>query len=178
VRGAGYGVTSGYRRHVSGDQEIIRFSRSDIDAIVEAMDSLQRAEAGGWINIGPWLSDDVMAEVPQRSGLGAWFSGLGPYVPMATWIPGLTTGRRPTPAQVGIEHGTGPNALARLSEAGHPMPADWRRRQDHGKHGIVAELPEGVDLGEVVVWLIEAITLLSEYVSPGNRWRAVIHRPG
>ncbi len=142
------------------------------------MDSLGRAGAGGWINIGPWLPDEVMAEVPQRSGLGAWFSGLGPYIPMATWIPGTTTGRSATPAQVGIEHGTGRNALARLSEAGHPMPAEWRRRQDHAKHGIVAELPAGVDLAEVVVWLIEAVTSLSECASPGNRWRAVIHRPG
>jgi len=132
----------------------------------------------GWINVGPWLPDDVMMEVPVRSGLGAWFSGRGPQIPMATYIPGSDAGRRPTAAQVGVEHGTGPNALVRLSEDGHPLPHGWTRRQDHAKHGIVADLPSGVDLGEVVTWMVEAITYLSAFFEVGDRWRAVIHRPG
>jgi len=159
------------------DQEIIRFSRSDFDAVVEAMRSIERV-GGGWINIGPWLPDDVMAEVPVRSGLGAWFSGRGPQIPMATFIPGSETGRRPVLAQVGVEHGTGPNALTRLSEEGHPLPTGWTPRQDHAKHGIVAELPSLAALSEVVAWMIEAITFLSPFVEVGDRWRAVVHRPG
>jgi len=140
------------------------------------MDSLSAA-GEGWINISPWLPDDVMAEVPVQSGLGAWFSGRGPQVPMATWMPSNDLGRRSTPAQVGVEHGTGPNALVRLRDAGHPIPDGWFPRQDHGKHGIVVELPPNTVGTDVIDWMIDAITELSDLVGVGPRWRAVVHSP-
>jgi len=171
-----YGVTARYRRDVSRVEQTIRFSRGHHDSVVSAMKSLD-ASGEGWINIGPWLSDEVMAEVPVRTGLGAWFSGRGPQVPMATWMPSNSTGRRTTAAQVGVEHGSGPNALARLREAGHAMPEGWVPRQDHGKHGIVAELPTDVVPDDVIDWLIVAITGLSDLVPVGAHWRAVVHRP-
>jgi len=161
---------------VSKVEQTIKFSRGHHESVVSAMESLD-ASGRGWINIGPWLSDEAMAEVPVRTGLGAWFSGRGPHVPMATWIPSDATGRRPTAAQIGVEHGTGPNALKRLRAAGHAMPEGWVPRQDHAKHGIVAELPTEAQPDDVIEWLISAITELSDLVSVGSRWRAVVHRP-
>lgn len=141
------------------------------------MIALESEGAGGWINIEPRLPEDVLAQMPPRSGLGAWFSGRGPQLPMATWMPSSVSGRRLVPAQVGIEHGTGRNALDRLKESGHPMPEAWTRRQDHAKHGIVAELSADVAPADVVSWLVEATASLSEAISLGDRWQAVIHRP-
>jgi len=65
-----------------------------------------------------------------------------------------------------------------MSEAGAAMPVGWVRRQDHAKHGIVAELQPDVRLADVVDWLLQAITELSDFVPAGDRWRAVVHRPG
>jgi len=177
VRERIYGVAIRYRRTVSRVEQTIRFSRGNTESVVAAMTDLTTAREG-WINIEPWLSDDVLAEVPVRSGMGAWFSGRGPHVPMATWMPPMAGGRRATPAQIGVEHGTGPNALARLREAGIAMPEGWVRRQDHAKHGIVAELHPDVMPDEVVDWLLRAISELSYLVPAGDRWRAVVHRPG
>ncbi len=170
-------VRCDYRRSVATEQEVIRFSRTDVGAVAAAMRSMSGAsEPGGWINIGPWLPDDVMLDVPVRSGLGAWFSGRGPHVPMATWIAGYAGNRKPVPAQIGIEHGTGPDALKRLGEDGHDLPDGWVPRQDHAKHGVVAELPANVVPADVVLWLMEATAALCQLVDPGDRWRAVVHR--
>lgn len=97
-------------------------------------------------------------------------------VPMATWMPATSQGKKPTLAQIGIEHGTGPNAIKRLGEIGHDVPVDWMLRQDHAKHGIVAELPADVDSAKVVRWLMDAISGLSPLIELGERWRAVVHR--
>jgi len=130
----------------------------------------------GWINFSPILTEDEEARVPMRSGLAAWFSGRGPAMAMGTWTP-RARGQKPRNAQIGLEHGTGPNALARLAELGIGLPAGWVKRQDHAKHGVVAELPADVDEGQVIEWLITAATMLRTVVEPGNQWIATVHRP-
>lgn len=137
---------------------------------------LSEREAG-WINLHPVLDEDEQARLPDRSGMAAWFSGRGPAVATATWMP-ATGGRRPAPAQIGLEHGTGPRALDRLAEAGVPLPTGWVRRQDHAKHGVVAELPGDVSPSVVITWLIVAGTVLRTLVEPGEEWLALVHEPG
>ncbi len=124
----------------------------------------------------PELSEEDEARVPSRSGLGAWFSGRGPAVAMATWTP-PAVGRRPRPAQIGLAHGTGPDALPRLEELGLGLPTGWLKRQDHARNGIVAELPDRVDEGLVIEWLVTAATVLRTVVEPGNDWLARVHQP-
>ena len=85
--------------------------------------------------------------------------------------------RKPRPAQIGVEHGTGPKALDRLAEVGVKLPQGWVKRQDHAKHGIVAELPDGEDPSVVITWLIVASTLLRTVVEPGEDWIALVHEP-
>lgn len=156
--------------------DLIEFDRDDPSRVLTVMDEFAAAgDELGWINIGPSLEDDEAALVPTRSGLAAWFSGRGPTVPMATWTPAVTHGR-PRPALIGLEHGTGPNALKRLKEAGVSLPSGWTKRGDHAKHGVVVELPAGVDHRSVVDWLVAAAVILSPVLSLGSRWTAVVHR--
>lgn len=157
--------------------EVVEFTRSDPSPLVARIAALAaRGDGEGWINFGPALSPEEFAAVPHRSGLGKWFSGRGPAVPMATWTPPLD-GARPRPAQVGVQHGTGPNALDRLGAAGRPLPQPWAKKQDHAKHGIVAELPAGVDPRSVVDWLLGAMAELSSLVPTGDEWLAEVHQP-
>lgn len=153
----------------------MRFRRGETGEVVAAMRHLAaRADGQGWINIGPELPDEDHARVPERPGLAAWFSGRGPAVAMGTWIPASAKGH---PAQIGVEHGTGPKALHRLAERGLTVPPAWRKRQDHGKHGIVIDLPADADPGSVVHWLVVACTDLMSVVEAGDQWQAVVHAP-
>lgn len=133
-----------------------------------------RPDGQGWVNIGPDLPEEAHALIPARTGLAAWFSGRGPAIAMGTWIPASPKGH---PAQVGIEHGTGPKALVRLADVGVSLPAGWRKRQDHAKHGIVIDLPPGLDHDEIVGWMLEACAALMSIVESGDDWLAVVHAP-
>jgi hypothetical protein len=158
--------------------EVVEFSRSDTGPIVCCFRELAgRGDGAGWVNIGPALTDAEYATLPPRSGLAAWFSGRGPVVPMATWTP-PPDGDRSRPAQVGIAHGTGPSALPRLEEHGLALPAGWTKKQDHAKHGIVAEVPAESDFSNMVDWLVRAMTELSAAVPVGDHWIAEVHLPG
>lgn len=132
--------------------------------------------SSGWVNIGPALSDEQLAGIPVKSGLAAWFSGRGPIVAMATWMP-APGGGRSTVAQVGVEHGQGPNALNRLREAGLELPQGWVKRQDHAKHGVVIEVGAEVDLKDVAEWLVAAVTILTSDVRIDGRFLANLYRP-
>ena len=90
-----------------------------------------------------------------------------------------TGGRRKEASPGSDRHGPrhGPKALDRLDELGVGLPAGWVKRQDHAKHGIVAELPPGEDPAKVITWLIVAATVLRTVVEPGQEWVAQVHEP-
>lgn len=160
---------------MAGPRVTIEFTEDDLTGVVAVMDDLAAAGDGsGWVNIGPALTDEEEARVPPRSGLAAWFSGRGPAAPLGTWMPPVTLAK-PRAAQIGLEHGTGPNALLRLSDNGVPLPAGWIKRQDHAKHGIVADLPQGADHRGVVVWMLAAARALSPELTRSGRWLATVH---
>ena len=138
--------------------EVVAFTSADVNAITQQMQKLEESGKGsGWINIAPSPpgDHDQIDGPPKPTLLDKWFSGRGPTVPMATWTP-PSTGRRPGPSTVGVEHGAGPNALVRLDDAGVPLPEGWRKLQDHAKHGIVAEPSPGAGYEEVLNWLLNA----------------------
>lgn len=158
--------------------DVVEFHRSDPSALAPRFAAIdRRGDGGGWINIGPALRGEDWDVIPKPSALAAWFSGRGPVVPMATWTPECRTGK-PVPAQIGIAHGTGPNALDRLEAEGVVLPAGWTKKQDHSKHGIVAELPPGADPAVVVAWLIDAMAVLSAVIDTDDDWIAEVHEPG
>lgn len=159
------------------ETEAVEFHRDEVALVVAAMlDLAARGDGEGWINIGPLLDEEQQRRVPEQSGLAAWFSGRGPAVALATWTP-PAVGRKPRAAQLGVAHGTGPNALKRLDELGLGLPAGWVKRQDHAKHGIVVDLPGSAEPAAIIGWLITASTVLRTVVEPGTTWGAEIHRP-
>lgn len=167
----------GYGAVMAVQRDTISFEASELGPVADAMRELTaRGDGEGWINIGPELSDVEAARVPQRSVLGAWFSGRGPALAMATWAPATRLGRA-KPAQLGIEHGSGPDALARLREHGLALPAGWLRRQDHAKHGLVIDLPDDAAPEAILVWAIAAVELLQTADLAPRRWIAAVHRP-
>jgi hypothetical protein len=155
--------------------KVVEFSRSEPGALADQLRAIaDRGDGKGWANLGPALSDEEYGSVPHRSGLGAWFSGRGPTVPMATWTPAQIGGN----AQVGVAHGSGPNALPRLEDRGLVLPSSWTKKQDHAKHGIVAEVPADVDYVTMIDWLIRAMSHLSAVVVTGDRWIAEVYESG
>lgn len=150
--------------------EEIEFTPHDLAPILARMDTL--AAAGrGWINIGPGLTQEEFAALPTQSTVGKWISGRGPAVPMATWSPA----DGPGPVTIGISHGTGPKALDRLAADGLGLPPSWRKRQDHAKHGIVAEAPATTSPDDVLAWLLPAMAALSPRVAVGENWVAEVY---
>jgi hypothetical protein len=152
--------------------DVIEFTRGDTSLIVARMLQLE-VLGSGWINIGPGLTPEEFSTLPSQSTVGKWISGRGPAVPMATWTPASSKGRA-RPANLGIAHGTGPNALDRLDEAGVALPTGWHKRQDHAKNGIVAELPGTERHDAVVDWAMRAMVVLSPRVAIGDDWIAEV----
>lgn len=166
----------------SFETETVAFSSGDTGPVESAMADLE-ARGSGWINLGPGLRDDQIDRLPAPSALGRWFSGRGPVVPMATWTPAVPgsdgsrpSGKKPTPAVVGVAHGAGPKALDRLRDAGLDLPEGWRKVQDHAKRGIVAEVVPGAGRAEVAAWLVSACWSLCP-IEIDDEWLAEIHRP-
>ncbi len=157
--------------------ETIAFDSADTSPVVRVMESLAaRGDGSGWINVGPGLRDDQIEKLPAPTALGRWFSGRGPAVPMATWIP-PRGGRAASQPIVGVEHGAGPKALERLRDAGAPLPGGWRKAQDHAKNGIVVHPAAGASHHEVLGWLLSACRALCPLDIEDN-WLAEVHRPG
>jgi len=145
------------------------FWRDDPSPLVDALGA---AGPGDWINVSPDLDPEAYRQVPTRTGLAAWFSGRGPAVAMATWMPAEQPDQ---PVQLGVAHGTGPNALARLEDQGCVLPATWRKQQDHAKHGIVALVPPDADRREAAAWMLDAVDRLMSAVPAGDRWVAEVY---
>ena len=156
--------------------ETVAFESSDTSAVVRAMQTLAaRGDGLGWINIGPGLRDDQIDQLPPPSPLARWFSGRGPAVPMATWTPPRQV-RPASPPTVGVAHGAGPKALDRLRDAGAPLPAGWRKVQDHAKNGIVVQPAAGESHRDVLRWLLSACWALCP-IDIEDHWLAEVHRP-
>jgi hypothetical protein len=131
------------------------------------------AERGdGWVNVAPDLGDGNPASIP-----GGWFSSRGPQAPHATYVPSQVkrNGRR-EPAQLGIEHASGPKAARQLAAAGHGVPTEWRVRQDHSKRGLVLAVPPEAEATTIVTWMLTAAGLLSQ-VPLDDGWLAEVWEP-
>ena len=152
----------------------VSFRSSDVAAVAAEMRTLASASGPrGWINIAPGLRDDQLDRLPQPTLLGRWFSGRGPAVPMATWMPPQHDPAT-APQVVGIEHGAGPNALDHLRDAGTPLPHRWRKVQDHARGGIVVEASLDASHEEVLAWMLGACRTLCR-LDLDDHWIARVH---
>jgi len=153
------------------DPEHVEFRADDRSAVVARMAELAR-DRNGWVNVQPALDPDDAPPPPSR--LFGLFSGRGPDVPIASWVPGERRRNRVEPTCVGLRHGAGPRAVPLLAEAGHRVPPEWRVLQDHRRRGFVAAIPDDSDLDGVLRWLVAASTALTEVPLTGM-WRAAIY---
>ena len=150
--------------------ELIFFDRSGSDEVAARMQTLA-ADRTGWVVLDPEAEADDLEHLPRTGGL---FSGRGPGVPEISWVPGRPGRRGTAPISVGLRHATGPKVVDRLARYEHPVPTAWVVRDDSPKRGFVAELPEGVDQGEVLAWLLRAAEALTAVRLTGA-WRASVH---
>lgn len=153
------------------DIQLIEFEPGDDAAVVEVMAEL--ADGSGWLTLDPAI--DERFPPPEQSTFGRLVSGRGPAVPRANWVPADLARRRPEPVSVGILHGTGANAVARLDEKGISIPDRWRVVNDHSKRGLVLWVPIDIDHGEVLRWTCSASQRLTR-IPLSERWRAAVHR--
>jgi hypothetical protein len=148
--------------HAAGTEEVLARMRR------------MTAAGRGWINLEPEVQEDV--EVPGV-GLFSFMSARGPAVPLCTWsAPRTVRGRRRPPA-LGIQHGTGTRAVARLAERGLAVPRGWRVSQDHPRRGLVVVVTPAAPEAEMLGWLLRAATLLS-WSPPTGTWNAYIYLDG
>ncbi|HEY4376077.1 MAG TPA: hypothetical protein VGM93_02920 [Acidimicrobiales bacterium] len=139
-----------------GPAEERAFTEDDLTPLVAKMDGL--AAAGrGWINLLPEVEDDSM--VPVSGGLFAIFTARGPAIPMATWTPAPAD--KPGRVTFGVEHGSGPQALARLTESQLGLRPGWFKVSDHPKRGLVVTAPATDANDDVLWWLLAAVHALS-----------------
>jgi hypothetical protein len=150
---------------------VVEFHEERRAAVVAHMATMTGAGAG-WVNLSPGLDVDVP---PTDSALGSLLSGRGPTVPLATWAP--AHGREA--ANIGIQHGQGPRAVALLAERGVPLPDGWRVVQDHPRRGLIVtpsagQQPDALD--GVLGWLLAATGTLCPVPRTGE-WRAYCYLP-
>lgn len=155
------------------ERRVIEFQRSEIGEVVAALAEIA-ASGKGWVNIEPILDDDTLDTLRRESppALIRLFSGRGPKIPFATFVPG----GKGKPGQVGLEHPSGPRTVRTLREAGVNPPAGWRMRQDHGKRGIVFDVPAGSDPVEMLHWMLDSASYVAG-VDLTGWWSAAINRP-
>ncbi len=154
------------------EPEHVEITAADPGAVVEVMAEMALAHRG-WINFQPAvLVDDAP---PPPSPLAGLVSGRGPEVPLATWTPGELRRGRSEPPTIGLQHGSGPGARARLADHGRGVPEGWVVLQDHSKRGLVVAVPPAVPHAEVLAWLLGAAGVLATVPLTG-RWRAAVYR--
>ena len=166
--------------------DYVEFLTDDLRPALARMEELTERQ-DGWINFEPAVDTDDLP--PARTGLAGLITGRGPDVPLATWTPGVQGGAarsgagsaagrrakgRPTPPSVGIHHGAGPGARARLDAAGCGVPHGWVVLQDHSKRGLVVAVPPDVPHADVLGWLLRAAAALST-VRLDRDWRAAVY---
>ncbi len=139
--------------------------------VVAIMVELAALPGTGWVNFDAGVDKDV--PVPSRSLLGGLIGARGPDLPHCSWVPEPNS-----PTSIGIQHGSGPRAARRLTEAGLAPPPSWQLRQDHPRRGLVVEVPAGsapAAQEEVLDWLLRAARALSTVPLSGF-WLATVHR--
>jgi hypothetical protein len=160
-------------------------SRRDVDSFEFTPPAFDRVtgylhhltEAGqGWINLLPGVDADEDESQTVPPGLFSLFSSRQPPVTMATLMPARPSRRGIEGVTVGLLHPTGPKAVARLAEAGVPVPVDWRVRQDHPRRGLVLLSPVGASETGIIDWVIRAGTALCRREMTGQ-WQAVVYLP-
>jgi hypothetical protein len=162
------------------DKELLRFDEFDDEELADAVAMFDvlvgRGDSAGWVNVEPVLDEAELDRVRDAAppALLRVFSGRGSKIPFATYVPGRRDATRDRPASVGLQHSSGPKAIAQLQALGITAPARWRLRQDHAKRGLVFEVPSD-EPGDVLLGFLLLAGRALSGVKFGNEWTAVRH---
>ncbi|HRW36268.1 MAG: hypothetical protein KDB04_03570 [Acidimicrobiales bacterium] len=148
----------------------LTFDEVDPSAVAGELERL--AGTGAWVNLVPEVEPGH--EPPPRSAVISLFSARGEAVPFATWSASGPGDRRHT---LGIEHGSGPRALARLDEVDLGLRPRWFKVADHPRRGLVVTCPSDEPAEDVLWWLLAACHALSAVPLSGT-WQARVYEPG
>jgi hypothetical protein len=152
----------------------IEFRPPEVAEVADALATL-RAAGSGWINLLPGIEEDA-AEPQTSAGLFAFFGNRAAPVSMGTVMPPSKERRDREGVTVGIMHPTGATAVARLAEAGVPLPEGWVVRQDHARRGLLVRTPPDAPDTAIVEWGVRASAALCRADMTGQ-WRAVVYLP-
>jgi len=155
-------------------QKTIGFTPPEVTAVAGELAAL-RVAGGGWINLLPGI-DEEASDVHPRAGLFAFFGNNAAPVTMTTLMPPKKDRSETEGVTVGLMHPTGGKAVARMAEAGVPVPDGWMVRQDHARRGLLLRTPVAVSELDVIAWSVRAGTALCRAEMTG-RWRAVVYLP-
>ena len=144
---------------------------TEIAAVLAELDEGTTGSASAWVNFLPEVEEGH--EPPPRNPVVAIFSARGDAVPMATWTTPAKPGGRPN---LGIEHGSGPQALAKLSRFGVELEPGWLKIADHPRRGLVVACPRETDPEHALWWLLTAMHILT-VVPLTENWLARIYTP-
>lgn len=155
---------------MSEPADVVEFRPAETSVVVDAMAELATAQRG-WITLQPGIRPEDAP--PQRSVLGALFSGAGPAVPVCTWV-APEPGQKPPHPELGILHQSGPKAVRTLTEAGIVLPDRWVVLSDHPRRGLVIAVHPNSAHGDVLDWLLRAGQALTRVPLTGA-WQAAVH---
>ena len=137
------------------------FTSIDIDGIADEMRSFaEGADGKRWLNVVPDADD---TEIHTGSIFWRMFSSRGPVIPQLTWVPAHPGKNGVEPAQVGLAHATGRQALDRLAGRGISVPSGFRPIQDHQKRGVIFVLDPNVPAPSIVQFGMGALRELSPF---------------
>lgn len=150
--------------------EVVTFGVDDLGPAVAVMADL--GSGAGWLVLQPGFDADA---VPSRRRTAGFFASRGPYVPVASWVPGERTRQGIDYTAIGVQHGAGSSVEGLLGERGHDVPAGWEVVDDHPGRGLVVAVPPAAEHAVVLTWLLDAADHLCAVQLTGE-WRATVHR--
>ncbi len=151
------------------------FTPPDLDRITGYLAHVTRA-GGGWINLMPGVEVDDKGTTTVSAGLFSLFGNRQAPVTMTTLMPPPPSRQATEGVTIGLMHPTGGKAVARLAQAGVPVPDRWVVRQDHARRGLLIRVPHGAGEGDIVGWSLRAGAALCQEDLTGE-WQAVVYLP-
>ena len=133
--------------------------RFDSNVVTEAASVIDHVlnSPGSWCNfVFEPIEDD---DIPDESALFGFLAARGPANPLAT-IMAARPGKRPKPAEIGIQHRAGTKAAAQLRDANLLLPEGATVSQDHPRRGLVVRWPENAETATLIAWLFPSMRVL------------------
>lgn len=150
---------------------MVHFRDDDTSEVIAEIERISDLGDGSeWLTLSPWVDAE---HLPVKSMLHRMFSARGSKVPEVTWV----AAQEGEPAQLGVLHSTGANALERIRERGVEVPPTWHKIGDHSKRGLLFAVDPATPTADVLSFAVDAARALAE-VPTDDRWVAQVSIAG